>query len=342
VCQALFTGTSAVANLSYPVSFAPFPFVIWAALRFGPRGSASTTFLVAALAVYGTSLGYGPFSHREAGEGLVLLQVYLLALGLSGLFLAAAVAERRTAMAALRTSREQLRALSARLETGREEERARLSREIHDELGQQLTSLKIGIKNLRRRLLESTGCPPEIGDRFDRLWSVADEAVQAVRRIASDLRPGMLDELGLVDALQWQVRQFQERAGVNATFNSNVTKLDLSPELSTAIFRIVQESLTNVARHANASDVQVQLAQQDGLVHVEIIDNGTGFDPAVTGSTTGSLGIVGMRERARLMGGRLDVAPVVAATMETEAQASGTRVSAEFPLRSQEDSGNLV
>jgi signal transduction histidine kinase len=332
VCQAIFTGQSAVSNLNYPISFAPFPFVIWAALRFGPRGACTSTFLVSIIAIYGTSRGYGPFSHRTAPEGLVLLQVYLLAIGLSGLFLASAVAERRTAMAELRASREQLRALSARLETNREEERARLSREIHDELGQQLTGLKIGLKNLRRRLLESTGCPPELVGRFDRLWELADDAVQAVRRIASDLRPGMLDELGLVAALQWQARQFQERTAIDATFTSNVERLELPGDVSTALFRIVQESLTNVAKHANATSVQIELTRNDGAVFVRVGDNGQGFTPPdTTGAHT--LGILGMRERARLLGGDLVVTSMDSEITPTPgARSSGTQIEAYFPL----------
>ncbi|MGI8908268.1 MAG: MASE1 domain-containing protein [Candidatus Sumerlaeaceae bacterium] len=332
VCQALFTGQSAIVNLSYPGSFAPFPFVIWAALRFGPRGSATSTFLIAAIAIYGTSHGFGPFAHRSLGEGLVLLQVYLLAIGVSGLFLAAAVAERRTAISELRASREQLRALSARIESSREEERARLSREIHDELGQQLTGLKIGIKNLRKRLLESTGCPPELIGRFDRLWNLADDAVQAVRRIASDLRPGMLDELGLVAALQWQARQFQERTGVETTFSSNVERLEVPADTSTAIFRIVQESLTNVAKHANATRVNVNLLEQDGFATICVRDNGTGFETTKSNSTH-TLGILGMRERARLLGGDLKVTSLDPEMTPTPGvELNGTVVDARFPL----------
>lgn len=332
VCQWIFTGQSAIANLNYPISFAPFPFVIWAALRFGPRGSATSTFLVSAVAIYGTSSGFGPFSHRSTEGGLIMLQVYLLAIGLSGLFLAAAVAERRMAMAELHASREQLRALSARLQSNREEERARLSREIHDELGQQLTGLKIGIKNLRRRLMDSTGCPPELLGRFDRLWGLADEAVQSVRRIASDLRPGMLDELGLVASLQWQSRQFQERTGIETVFSSNVERLDLPYDISTAVFRIVQESLTNVAKHANATNVDIEFMQSNGTIQVRINDNGVGFASAdKTGRQT--LGILGMRERARLLGGDVRVTCMdVEITPTPGAHATGTTVEASFPV----------
>jgi len=335
-----FTGRSAALNLNYPVSFAPFPFVIWAGLRFGPRGAATSTLLIAAIAIFGTSRGFGPFSGKASGGSLIMLQVYLTAISLSGLFLAAAVAERRTAMEQLRASREQLRALSHRLQETREEERALLSREIHDELGQQLTSLKIGLKALRKRALEEGGPAPDTASRFDRLTELADESVQTIRRIASDLRPGMLDDLGLVASLEWLVRQFEERSGVATNFSTNAGNLPISKDLSIAIFRIVQESLTNVARHANATAVYVCLQKDGTHLVVEIVDNGTGFPKPEEGSAPRkSLGLVGMQERARILDGRLEVvSPPVLSLDNGNGLTGGTMVRATFPLSAREPS----
>ena len=321
VCLYAFTGRSAIATLDYPVSFVPFPFVIWAALRFGPRGAASATFMIAAITIAGTSQNFGPFSRRVDSDGLLLLQVYLTAVAISALFLAAALAEQRDTADEVRESHAQLRAFSVRLEKSREEERAQLSREIHDELGQQLTTFKISLKSLRRKLQETTGLPMDLLERFDRLMNLADESLVTVRRLATDLRPGILDDLGIVDALASLVEQFTERTGCQAELQCDVPYLELDRDQSLAVFRVVQESLTNISRHAGADKVTVRIGTENQEMIMEVADNGSGIRLDSSGKPK-TLGILGMKERAISVGGWLSVEP----------GSSGTTVTMRIPL----------
>lgn len=320
VLQTVFSVDSVIASLNYPVSFMPFPVMIWAALRYGPRGASTATFLLAAAAVYGTSSGYGPFVRQERAEGLVLLQVYLLSIALSSMFLGSAMAERREAVRSLSAREAELRSLSARLQHAREEERAYVAREIHDELGQQLTGLKMGIHALCRRLpidsdLQSGG---------QRLVEQTDHAVGTVREIATRLRPGILDDLGILEALRWLVDDFESKSGIEAIMTSNTEELQLSPDLTIAIFRVAQEALTNVLRHAQACSVQISmLADKSGLT-LTVADDGVGV--ADTETQTTSLGIVGMRERVALTGGVFSI---------RNADRGGTEIVAKFPMKSE-------
>ncbi len=301
VLMTVFTERSVIASLNYPVSFMPFPVMIWAALRYGPRGGATATFLLAATAVYGTSVGYGPFVRTERAEGLVLLQVYLLAISLSAMFLGTAMAERREAIRDLSTREAELKLLSARLQHAREEERAFIAREIHDELGQQLTGIKMGMHALRRKMPEQQ----DLGERADQLVKQTDAAVHTVRDIAANLRPGILDDLGLVAALQWLVDDFERRSGLEAILKKNVDELNLGPDMTIALFRVAQEALTNVLRHAEACSVQMELHASESDVSLKIVDDGVGLrKDAAAGD---SLGIVGMRERITLLGGNFAV-----------------------------------
>ena len=218
----------------------------------------------------------------------------------------------------LRASSDQLRNLAARLLFVREEERARIAREIHDELGQSLTAVKIDISWLAGRL------PPKNGEMLERIRAtvqLADDLIKSVRRISTDLRPGILD-LGLAAAVEWQAQDFQTRTGIPCKLRLLAQQVVVAPNVSTALFRIFQETLTNVARHANASRTEVVLQKQrDGLVLL-IRDNGQGFD-AADPSFSKSLGLLGMRERAAMLGGQLKI---------TSAPGQGTSVAAWIPL----------
>ncbi|MCX7717542.1 MAG: MASE1 domain-containing protein [Candidatus Sumerlaeaceae bacterium] len=312
-----FTTRKTFGVWDYPISYAPFPFLIWAALRFGIRGAATSVFLVAAAAIVGTSRGFGLFARTDPNDRLVILQIYLLMLSFTGLYLAAAVAERRTMMERLSETTDKLRALSARIERAREEERARISREIHDELGQQLTGLKMSLHTLIRRL------PPAeeaLVSKAQALSGMIDESVATVRRIATDLRPGILDDLGITASLQWQAEEFEKRTGIPTRFSSGSEDVSLEPALSTALFRILQEALTNVARHANATSVTIRFQVSDAAVTLTVTDNGIGMPDELRG---GGLGLVGMRERAELLGG----------TLVVRAGRPGTEVEACIPVR---------
>ncbi|HLI92775.1 MAG TPA: PAS domain S-box protein, partial [Puia sp.] len=205
--------------------------------------------------------------------------------------------------AALVRSNTELRDLSTRLQLIREEERAVMAREIHDELGQQLTGLKMDLYWVARKL--DGAAPDQAREKLRSTISLLDNTIQTVRRIATDLRPSILDDLGLIAAIEWQSQEFQKRSGIRTTFTSSVAEMDFPPEMSIGMFRICQESLTNVARHASASNVSITLDQAGGEVRLVIADDGKGLDPerADNGKT---LGLLGMKERALMMGGRLE------------------------------------
>ena len=234
---------------------------------------------------------------------------------------------RRDASASeLEASRTELRALAVHQQTVRENERARLSREVHDTLGQHLTALRYAFGWFGRRLADD----PDAQKRLADARALLDDLIQTVRQVASDLRPGVLDDFGLIPALEWMCTQLSERTGIDIRIEASGVEAEtkaaeivrvLAPEVETAAFRIVQEALTNVARHAHADCVIVRVTRDGGDLHVRIIDDGVGFD--AHGPAGGSLGMVGMRERAHAFGGTLRIAST---------PGFGTSVDLSFPL----------
>ncbi len=220
------------------------------------------------------------------------------------------ISERRQAEEALSNSRRQLRALSARLQSAREEERAKVSREIHDELGQMLTALKMNIDWLERKIGEREHDPAmnPLLDRVVESGEMIQSAIVTVQRIATDLRPGTLDHLGLSAALRQEAHRFQQRSGIVCELALPPEPLELSRDITTAIFRICQEALTNVARHARATNVNIGLQCDTDNVVLEVRDDGRGIRPESVGDTK-SLGLLGMRERASVLGGEVAIEP---------------------------------
>jgi PAS domain S-box-containing protein len=199
----------------------------------------------------------------------------------------------------LEDSHAQLRALAARLEAVREEERKRIARDIHDEMGQHLTALRMGVSMLRMKYGASA---PAILQDLRELNMLVDKTIEVARHTAASLRPAPLD-LGIMSALEWLVAEFTRSTGLPCTLEADEADLQLDDKRSTAIFRIAQESLTNIGRHANASRATLRLVRQGRDLLLEVRDDGKGFDP--TASRPNSLGIVGMRERALMLGGEL-------------------------------------
>ena len=200
----------------------------------------------------------------------------------------------------IRKSRERLRNLSGRLQSLLEEERTRISREIHDELGQALTALKLDL-SLTRRSLVSHGLA-EQSAKIHEIERSVSRIIRTVRRIATELRPGILDELGVAAAIEWLAKDFQSRTGISSEVT--IRGVDTIPDkvISTAIFRVVQEGLTNVVRHAAASQVNVRLEEKDDTLILEVRDNGIGIAEGRIFDSQ-SLGLVGIRERILLLGG---------------------------------------
>jgi signal transduction histidine kinase len=215
----------------------------------------------------------------------------------------------RAAEDALRAQARQLRALAGKLQAALEEERIRISREIHDEFGETLTSQKLGLMWIRQRLAglhQPAETMEPVFSKIDFLGSLADGTAKRVRRLCTELRPPILDDLGLPAAVEWQAREFSARTNIQCHVVPDETAADLKNEPATAVFRIFQEILTNVARHAGATRVDVALKAAGKNLTLQVTDNGKGIpDHKLAGG--GSLGLLGMRERASLLGGRLAI-----------------------------------
>lgn len=212
------------------------------------------------------------------------------------------ISERKQAETELARSRESLQALSRHLQTVREEEKASLARELHDELGSLLTSLKIELSALQQQL---PGVEQARSD-IDRINDRVQEAIATTRRISTSLRPPILDNLGLLPAVEWQLEQFQQRTGVDYDLHCEGDASGLSQDQTIALFRILQEGLTNITRHAGAHRVSVVLVIDAQQAALDVIDDGTGFDFKEK-SSGGSYGLYSMQERARALGGSLDI-----------------------------------
>jgi len=223
----------------------------------------------------------------------------------------------------LAASREELRALSNHLQSALEEERTRIAREIHDELGQQLTGLKMDVAWLGSRIARlHDPAAPDLVAKTQAMRELVDAAVQAVRRTATALRPLLLDDLGLVAALEWLTGEFTARTRIPCSFAADEPARRCDRAVATALFRIAQEALTNVARHAGATQVAVRLRPEAGGLVLEVRDDGRGIAPDGGGGER-SLGVLGMQERARLLGGDVSV---------SSRPGQGTTVRARVPL----------
>lgn len=219
------------------------------------------------------------------------------------LIVAADETEKIEAADNLKASHESLRQLATHLENIREAERTHMAREIHDELGQQLTGLKMDISWLSRRINVEDDI---ISQKVKDIIQLIDKTVVTVRRLATELRPSILDDLGLVSAMEWQSEEFEKRSEIKSVFTTNDPSVVVKSETATNIFRIFQESLTNVLRHANATEVKSRLTANENELELEIVDNGQGFNmTGIEGKKT--LGLLGMKERVHIMGGTCNI-----------------------------------
>jgi signal transduction histidine kinase len=225
------------------------------------------------------------------------------------------ITESKRAQKELQHSFGQLRALAGRLQIVREEERKRVAREIHDQLGQTLTAIGINLSAFIQELA------PEKKQESGSLFRLIDQTIESVRRISTELRPRILDDRGLMAAVEWAAKEFQSRTGTKCRLDLPQADIVIDRELATALFRILQESFTNVARHSKATQVKVRLAKEDDSLILEVHDNGRGITEEQL-SADSSLGILGMRERALLLGGELAI---------SGAPAEGTTIKVRIP-----------
>jgi signal transduction histidine kinase len=226
----------------------------------------------------------------------------------------------------LRESREQARQLAARVQSIREEDRSRIARDLHDDLGPLLTGITVDLRSIERALAQGETGPParELLERVRSASELATRTVARVQRIATELRPGALDRLGLGPALRQDARRFAQRTGIACDVRLDAELPEASAEVSTALYRIAQEALTNVVRHAEARRVTLRLQGGPGRLVLHVEDDGKGLG-AIGAGSPGALGLLGMAERAAMLGGEVRFEP---------ARGGGTRVVASVPLRS--------
>jgi signal transduction histidine kinase len=228
-------------------------------------------------------------------------------------------AERELAEMELKRSQELFRNLSTHLQVVREEERTRIARKIHDDMGQALTALKIDLTWLNKKLTDDQ---PLIREKLQSMVTLINETIETVHNLSEDLRPGILDDFGLSAAIEWQAEEFQKRTGIECRINLASDESNLSKEKSTNLFRIVQESLTNVIRHANATKVEINLSEKDGILLLEVADNGKGITKAAV-TNPKSFGLIGIKERVHSLGGEVDISGTPNA---------GTRLKVKMPI----------
>ncbi len=243
----------------------------------------------------------------------------------TGEALESAMGEREEVEKALKESEEQLRNLSAHLEAAREGERKRIARDIHDDLGQALTTLKLDLSLLRDDLRETS---PNVVQKLDGMSHLIDATIRSVKRLITELRPRLLDDLGLSAAIEWQAEEFQRHTGISIHLSIYPEEIIMDPDRSTALFRIFQETLANVARHAEASTVWASLTDIGGVVELEVRDDGRGISGEQINDPK-SFGLIGIRERAHSWGGEVDI---------SGSSANGTRIRVRFTLPEEEGS----
>lgn len=266
--------------------------------------------------------------HRAKDKKLISVEVnshlFLLNDNLTVLSVARDITERKRVEEKLRRSSKLLRDLSSHLQSVREEERALISREIHDELGQVLTALKIQISLIANKLNNEQGV---LKDKINSLLHLIDSSVESVQKISSQLRPGILDELGLIAAIEWQIEEFIKLTDINCTVMLPNNEIKLDPDKATAVFRIFQEALTNIARHSEANKVNISLLTDHATLHLEIKDNGKGITPDQIKDYR-SLGLHGMEERVLVFGGQIYIEGFAG---------KGTTVKVEIPINQEEN-----
>jgi len=235
------------------------------------------------------------------------------------------ITERKQAEEETRHTQDQMRAFAAQLQTVREEERTRIAREIHDELGGALTGIKIDFSLLKKAAagIKEKTLKDHLFDQMHNTTKLIDQTIGTVRKISTALRPGILDDLGILAALEWQLDDFQKRTNIRCKWTSSRENINMEEQETTVLFRIFQETLTNVVRHADATEVYVQLRAKANTYILEVEDNGKGITKNNIDDKR-SLGLLGMRERAMAVGGRIDI---------EGHPGKGTKVTVEIPIK---------
>jgi two-component system sensor histidine kinase UhpB len=298
----VFDRTPAGASSSPALLYTSIPPLIWAALRFGLGGISASMLLMTFLAIWGTMHGHGPFLAQGPAENATALQLFLLVTATPLMLLAVVIdAERRTEQA-LRQSYEQNQDLGGRLINAQEDERARIARDLHDDLSQQLAAVAIIVSGLKRKIGQP-GVESEVEQSFAMLQERTAAAATAVRNLSHELHPGLLKQLGLTATLRSHCADSERQHHVTVTFNPGDGLDSLDSDVALCLFRVVQEALTNALRHGRARTIGVSVAA--GSVELNVVDDGVGF--VASERTRSGLGLRSIHERVRFLHGSVTV-----------------------------------
>lgn len=295
------------------------PLMLWAGLRFTTLGVTASLLLVTVISTWGTAHGLGPFTTESSGDNTLSLQLFMLGIGLPLIGLAVILGEHRRTMAALRKTHGRLQEIHRDLLMAREEEGTRIARELHDDVGQRLALVSIGLSRLRRAIPDPESMPA--GD-IARLQEQTSSIARSLRQLSHQLHPAALEHVGLAPALQMTCDEVARVTGLEVRLASEGETTDLPQDVALCLFRVAQEALTNVVRHAGAHRVNLVLHRRDSAVSLMVSDDGHGFAAGTADRRTG-LGLHSATERVGLMGGTLVI---------DSSQAAGTTIRVNLPL----------
>ena len=300
----VFDRTPAGPNTSPALLYTPIPLLIWAALRFGLGGISASMLIITFQAIWGTMRGHGPFLAQTPAENATALQLFLLVTATPLMLLAVVIEEERRTQQALRQSYEQNQDLAGRLINAQEEERARIARDLHDDLSQQLAGVAIMLSGLKRKLGKS-GSDPEVEQTFATLQDRTTEVALAVRSLSHELHPSVLEHAGLTSTLRSHCADTERHHQVTVAFSPADGLDSLDSDVALCLFRIVQEALANAVRHARARTICVSLLITADSVELNVVDDGIGF--VASERTRSGLGLRSIHERVRFMQGKVSV-----------------------------------
>ncbi len=318
-------------NRTPALLYLPLPFLLWAAIRFGPRGSSAVLLFVSIFEIWIAIHGHGPFASQSAEWNALSVQLFLILASMPLLFLAALIKERERAQQAalqkeerlefaldaaqrasqalsvsqekLRQSHHQVRNLLGKLIDAQESERRRISRQLHDDLNQKIASLSMGISQLKRKIpVQETALVVEL----DQLRDNAATLTNDVRTLSHQLHPAVLEHLGLVTALESYISNFNLEEQIDVKLNAEIGTDRIPFQVSICLYRVAIEALRNVARHSGATSAAISLTRSDGVIELQVSDSGNGFD-VETFKNGGGLGLISVEERLRLLQGRCEI-----------------------------------
>ena len=295
------------------------PLLFWSALRFGALGAAGAVLLVTLVSTFGTAQGLGPFSFESASENTLSLQLFMLGTGLPLVGLAVILGEQRRTVGVLRETHHRLRDLNRDLVAARETEAGRIARELHDDIGQRLALVSIGLSHLRKTVLPAE--VPSLAE-ISKLQEQTSSISRSLREMSHQLHPTALQHTGLAVALQMACDEVARVTQLRVQLTADGDVSDLSSDVALCLFRVAQEALGNAVRHAQAGTIRLSLRQQDGNVMLIVADDGIGFSPRAIRNGSG-LGVHSMTQRMSLVGGALTI---------DSAPGKGTRIRAQAPI----------